>query len=86
MQQLQHAIVSDGVYALPSSTATSYTAIEYEETSNGYSNTFTSTYEGDAGERERCGRQRLCERLLRSDTNEEHEREFFNCEGDYEVH
>jgi hypothetical protein len=32
------------IYALPSTTATSYTAIEYEETSN-HSNTFTSTYE-----------------------------------------
>ena len=36
------------IYALPSSTATSYTAIEYEETSN-HSNTFTSTYEVTLG-------------------------------------
>jgi len=36
------------IYALPSTTATSYTAIEYEETSN-HSNTFTSTYEVTLG-------------------------------------
>jgi hypothetical protein len=36
------------IYALPSPTATSYTAIEYEQTSN-HSNTFTSTYEVTLG-------------------------------------
>ena len=36
------------IYALPSTTATSYTAIEYEEASN-HSNTFTSTYEVTLG-------------------------------------
>lgn len=36
------------IYALPPTTATSYTAIEYEEASN-HSNTFTSTYEVTLG-------------------------------------
>ena len=36
------------IYALPVATATSYTAIEYEQTSN-HSNTFTSTYEVTLG-------------------------------------